>query len=220
MKYKTENNFEYENGFYLTSSYKRTGRLLAHYELYKIISSLEGDIVECGVFKGASLMRFINFIQLLEQNSTYKRKVIGFDIFGKFPETGFEKDKAELQAFIDETGGGISIEEEELKHYIKLKEFNECQLVKGDIVKTVPQFVSENPGCKIALLNIDTDIYEPCKVILEKLAPLVVKGGIIIFDDYGVFEGETELADKYALENGYAIKKFKFAKVPYYLVKE
>ncbi|MGE3825449.1 MAG: class I SAM-dependent methyltransferase, partial [Bacteroidia bacterium] len=198
MKYNKKDSFEYENGFYLTSNYKRTGRLLAHYELYKLISSLEGHIVECGVFKGASLMRFINFIQLFEQNNTFKRKVFGFDVFGKFPETGFEKDKAELQAFIDETGGGVSIGEEELNNFIQLKEFTNCRLIKGDILHTVPKFVSENPNIKIALLNIDTDIFEPCKIIIEKLASLVVKGGVIIFDDYGVFQGETELADKYA----------------------
>lgn len=220
MKYNVENSFDYENGFYLTGSYKRTGRLLAHYELYKLIASLEGDIVECGVFKGASLMRFINFIQLFEQEKSFKRNVVGFDIFGKFPGTDFEDDKAELQAFIDETGGGISIDEEELKNYIQQKKFTNCQLVKGNILQTVPQFVSENPKLKIALLNIDTDIYEPCKIILEKLAPLVVKGGVIIFDDYGVFQGETELADKYAADNGFEIKCFDFTKVPYYLVKK
>lgn len=220
MKYKIENSFDYENGFYLTANYKRTGRLLAHYELYKLISSLEGDIIECGVFKGASLMRFVNFIQLFEREKHFKRNVIGFDIFGKFPGTDFEEDKAELQAFIDETGGGISIDEDELNSYIELKNFKNCKLVKGDILDTVPKFVSANPNTKIALLNIDTDIYEPCKVILEKLAPLVVKGGVIIFDDYGVFQGETELADKYAAENGFEIKCFDFTKVPYYLVKK
>lgn len=220
MKYKVENSFDYENGFYLTGNYKRTGRLLAHYELYKIISQIEGDIVECGVFKGASLMRFINFIQLFEQDKKFKRNVIGFDVFGKFPGTDFEADKEELQAFIDETGGGISIDKEELESYINLKKFDKYKLIKGDILQTVPQFISDYPNAKIALLNIDTDIYEPCKVILEKLAPLVVKGGVIIFDDYGVFQGETELADKYAKENGFEIKCFDFTKVPYYLVKK
>lgn len=220
MKYKVEDTFEHENGFYLTSSYKRTGRLLAHYELYKIIANLEGDIVECGVFKGASLMRFINFIQLFENNSSFKRKVYGFDIFGKFPGTDYEEDKAELQAFIDETGGGISIDKEELSQYIKLKGFLNYDLIKGDILKTVPEFIDNNPNVKIALLNIDTDIYEPCKVILQKLAPRVVSGGVIIFDDYGVFQGETELADEYAKKHGFEIKKFNFTKVPYYLVKK
>jgi hypothetical protein len=220
MKYKAENSFDYENGFYLTSNYKRTGRLLAHYELYKIIASLEGDIVECGVFKGASLMRFINFIQLFEQDKSFKRNVVGFDIFGKFPGTDFEPDKEELQAFIDETGGGISIDKEELENYINLKKFVNYKLVKGDILQTVPKFVSDNPGTKIALLNIDTDIYEPCKVILEQLAPRVIKGGVIIFDDYGVFQGETELADEYAAKHGFEIKSFDFTKVPYYLIKK
>jgi hypothetical protein len=220
MKYSTDKSFEYENGFYLTGSYKRTGRFLAHYELYKMISGLDGDIVECGVFKGASLMRFINFVQLFEQGNSVGRNIIGFDIFGAFPGTNYEKDKKELQAFIDETGGGISIDKDELEEYIRLKNFKNCKLIKGDILETVPHFATEAPTTKIALLNIDTDIYEPCKVILEKLAPMVVRGGIIVFDDYGVFQGETELADKYAAENNFEIRSFGFTKVPSYLIKK
>lgn len=165
-------------------------------------------------------MRFINFIQLFESSGNYKRSIYGFDVFGKFPGTEFEKDKAELQAFIDETGGGVSISETELMNYIKQKGFDNCKLIKGDILQTVPKFVHDNPDVKIALLNIDTDIYEPCKVILEQLASRVIKGGVIIFDDYGVFQGETELADEYAAKHGFEIKSFSFTKVPYYLIKK
>ena len=44
--------FMYENGFYLTSQPYRLGNMLAHYELYKMIVGLPGDIIELGVFKG------------------------------------------------------------------------------------------------------------------------------------------------------------------------
>lgn len=44
--------FMYENGFYLTSKPYRLGNILAHYELYKKILHLPGDVVELGVFKG------------------------------------------------------------------------------------------------------------------------------------------------------------------------
>ena len=105
LNYDSAQSFDYENGFYLTSSASRMGRAISHYELYKRIQSLPGDIVECGVFKGVSLMRFISFVQLFE--AANPRRVIGFDTFGSFPGTNFQPDQAELEEFIRETGGGF-----------------------------------------------------------------------------------------------------------------
>ena len=91
--------FEYENGFYLTSDVSRIGKLLAHYELYKKIISLPGEVIECGIFKGTSLIRFATFRDLLE--NPYSRKIIGFDVFGKFPESQYDPDKKFLKSFIE-----------------------------------------------------------------------------------------------------------------------
>ena len=60
------NPWQYENLFYLTSD-KRILKLLDHYEIYKKILKVKGDIVECGVFKGASLIRFLTFRDLIEK---------------------------------------------------------------------------------------------------------------------------------------------------------
>ena len=85
MKYTVENSFDYENGFILTSAPHRLGNILAHYELYKKIVHLPGDVVELGVFKGNSLIQFATFRSLLENDKS--RKIIGFDAFGTFPKT-------------------------------------------------------------------------------------------------------------------------------------
>ena len=61
------NSWKYENLFYLTSDKKRILKLLDHYEVYKKILKVRGDIFECGVFKGASLIRFLTFRDLIEQ---------------------------------------------------------------------------------------------------------------------------------------------------------
>lgn len=45
---------------------------------------MPGDVVELGVFKGGSLIQFATFRELLENQNS--RKIIGFDVFGKFPE--------------------------------------------------------------------------------------------------------------------------------------
>lgn len=110
--------FEYENGFYLTSGPERLGKSIAHYELFKIANEVEGEIVECGVFKGASLLRFASFQDVFGKK---KRKVIGFDTFGVFPETHFEKDKKKRQEFIVEAGNE-SISKGQLLEVVKKKE--------------------------------------------------------------------------------------------------
>ena len=53
--------FEYENNFYLSCDNTRLSKIIAHYELFKMTMHLPGAIVECGVFKGASLVRFAGF---------------------------------------------------------------------------------------------------------------------------------------------------------------
>ncbi len=64
--------FEYENNFYLSCDSSRIGKVLAHYELFKIANYLPGSIVECGVFKGASLSRFSMMRELFGNSSSKK----------------------------------------------------------------------------------------------------------------------------------------------------
>ena len=82
-----ENFWDYENGFYWFSDATRINKILYHFELYKMILNLPGDIFEFGVFKGASLIRFCQFRDTLENNNT--RKIVGFDFFGNFPTEVF-----------------------------------------------------------------------------------------------------------------------------------
>ena len=93
-------------------------------------------------------------------------------------------------------------------------------MVQGDICITVESYLNENPQTKISLLHIDTDIYEPAKVGLEKLFDRVVRGGVIIFDDYGCIEGETLAVDEFLANKEYAIHKFPFSHAkPSYIIK-
>ncbi len=77
-------------------------------------------------------------------------------------------------------------------------------MIKGDIIDTIPEFVKKYPNLRIALLHIDTDIYEPAKVALANLYDRVVKNGIILFDDYMV-AGETKAVDEFFMDKEGAI---------------
>ncbi|MFH0814326.1 MAG: TylF/MycF/NovP-related O-methyltransferase [Pseudomonadota bacterium] len=185
--------WDYENGFYLTADKSRMAKFAAHLDLYRAVENCQGAIVECGIFKGASFSRFLLFKKLYGD----QRQAIGFDIFGKYPETAHEGDKPIREKFIKDAGEQ-SIAVSGLRENLSSRAINDnVELVEGDICKTVPDYCAKHPGLKIALLNLDTDIYEPAKAILEHLYPRIIRGGVLILDDYGVFPGETQAVDEY-----------------------
>ena len=210
--------FEYENNFYLSCDNTRLSKVLAHYELFKLAKDLPGAIVECGLFKGASFVRFAGFRDLF--GNPYSHKLIGFDIFGAFPETGFEEDKKYRDEFI-QAAGEQSISREQLMEVLRLKGIDRnVELVEGDVVETIPTYLEENPNLKISLLNLDTDTYEPAVAALEHLWPRIVRGGVLVLDDYGTFPGETKAVDDYFKDQDVQIAKYPFAMTPCYIIKK
>lgn len=211
--------FFYENGYFLTSEVYRMGNVLAHYELYKRIINLPGDVIELGVFKGSSLIQFATFRELLENEKS--RKIVGFDVFGKFPLT--EKMASDVK-FIDEWNNKFEnefVSKQDIYNSLERKNISNVELIEGDINHTIDEYMRNNPHTRIALLHIDTDTYEPAKAGLEKLYDRVVRGGIIIFDDYATIEGETVAVDEFLADKDYTISKLPLSHgKPSYIVKK
>lgn len=211
-----EKKWDYENGFYLTCETSRIGKFLNHLEIYQQIIDLPGDILEFGVYKGSSIVRLLSFRDLSENASS--RKVFGFDIFGKFPEElELESDRKFVQQF--EGAGGYGISRDELDSHLQRKGFRNYELIEGDILQTTREYLQKNSSGKIALLHIDVDVYEPTKVILESLWHRVVKGGILMLDDYGTVEGETRAVDEFFKGQDVLIRKPKYNYIPSYIIK-
>lgn len=209
--------FDYENGFYLTTSVNRMGNILAHYELYKKIIDLPGAVVECGVFRGGTLIQLATFRELLETENS--RKIIGFDVFGEFPEAKNLADQKFRESWVNETNNEF-LTREELAQSFAYKGVGNVELVKGDILETARQYVADHPELKIAFLHIDTDIYEPAKEALDVFYDRVVKGGVVVFDDYGTVGGETLAVDEFFGESVPELRKIRFSHgKPSYLVR-
>lgn len=211
--------FMYENGFYLTSQPYRMGNMLAHYELYKMITHLPGDVIELGVFKGGGLIQWGTFRELLENERS--RRIVGFDTFGEFPDT--EKVDSDKK-FIDKWNVQFKdefVSKEEIYQSLSLKGIGNVELVQGNIMNTLPEYLQQNKHMRIALLHIDTDVYEPCKIGLELLYDLVVPNGLIVFDDYSTIEGETVAVDEFFANKKHSFLKFPFSHTkPVYMRKE
>ena len=197
-----------ENTYFLNSHPSRIGKLLAHYTLYSKIITVGGCFIEVGLFKGASFARFATFRHLLESDAA--RKFYGFDVFGEFPKENIEG-SADLE-FIDnwgaEVGGGSS--RAQINASLIKKGFSNYSLIEGNVFETLPKFLEENKHLKIAFLHLDVDVYEPTKFCLDKLLPLMSKGGLVVFDDYNAVEGATRAAD----ELGYPLTKLPISSVP------
>lgn len=218
-QYDENKDFFYENGFYLTSQPYRIGNILAHYEVYKKITALPGIVLEIGVFKGASLIQWATFRELIENEKS--RKIIGFDMFGQFPQS--KAIKSDIQ-FIEKWNNKFSnefISKQEIYQSLAHKSISNVTLIEGDIRETLPKFLKDNPALRIALLHIDTDVYEPCKVTLDLCWDKVVKGGIILFDDYATIEGETIAVDEFFKDKKQRFYKFSFShEKPSYIIKD
>lgn len=175
---------------------KTITRFITLYELFKLALPVKGSIVECGVLRGFGLMTWAHLSAVLEP-ANLTRRIYGFDSFAGFPEVGPKDENArktaargELRAdSFDELSRIIEIYDQDrfLGHVDKV------QLVRGDIVKTMPRFIEQNPHLMVSLLFMDLDLYEPTRAVLEHLVPRMPKGAILVFDelDNPIWPGET-----------------------------
>ena len=204
-----EDHFSIENDFYITAPVSRFSKFITHLDLFRKSSKLRGEIVECGVFKGNSLMRWIKFRALLE--NSLSRKIYGFDTFGEFPEATISEDVSQRDKFIKEAGHSSVTKKEFYGYLQKLNLSENVFLVEGDILKTVPEFLKNNKQLRISLLHIDVDLYEPTKICLENFFPNVVSGGVIILDDYGAFPGANKAIEEFFEDKKYKIEQLRFS---------
>lgn len=213
----SDKSWDYENGYFWFSGPERLNKLLAHYELYKSIQNLPGHIFELGVYKAASLIRFATFRNALEND--FSRKIVGFDSYGKFPVDNVNLN-ADLQ-FIDrfEGAGGDGLAEEEVESILRLKKFQNVELVKGNVFDTLGRYLELHPATKIALLHLDMDVNEPTAYALEMLYSRVVPGGLIVIDDYNSVAGATEAVDRFIKDHNLKIEKLNFYNVPAFIRK-
>ena len=209
--------WDYENGFYWFSPKTRLNKMLAHYELYKTISTIPGHIFELGVYKGASLVRFCTFRDALEND--YSRKIVGFDAFGEFPTDNLEV--ADDLAFIErfDSAGGLGLKDSEVEDILLTKGFENFELVKGNVFDTLPRYLTNNPETRIALLHLDMDVKEPTDFALELLSERVVPGGIIVFDDYNAVAGESTSVDQFIGKHRLKLEKLPFYYLPTFVRK-
>lgn len=136
-------------------------------------SAPPGDIVEVGVYQGGSAY------QLAEVAREQGRRIFLFDTFTGIPMQG-EHDRHPVGDF-----GDTSLEA--VKQAIPDAIF---------VVGTFPETLEGVDVGPIAFAHIDCDQYESVKACCVHLAPLMTRGGVMVFDDYAMLEGATLAVDE------------------------
>lgn len=186
-------------------------RFLTHYEIFKKIFNLPGVIIDLGVYRGASAFTWAKLCEIF--CPTDIRKVVyGFDTFKGFSKLSKHDGKEDIRNG-RKLGGyfagnsiekDLSLAQEAMNYDRHIRHIDRIVFVKGDVNKTIPQFIKKKGnGLKIALLNLDLDLYEPTKIALEYFVPQMTRGGIIVADEYAVntFGGETKAIDEYFVKH-------------------
>lgn len=195
----------------------RLQKILARYELFRMVSNVPGDIVECGVFKGSGIYTWAKLLQLFKPNSEIR--LVGFDFFETDRSMQFEHQQD--KDCLDEHAENWSAQET-LRKTCAQWGFNKLDLVAGNVVETTKKYVADNLGARISLLYIDVDNYEGALAILRNLYPLVCVGGIVVFDEYALRTyGESNAVDEYFKGQKIQLRSIPWANTPTaYIVKE
>jgi O-methyltransferase len=172
---------------------------------YVLKNNIQGDIVECGVWRGGSTM--IAATALLDAGDT-SRTMYLYDTFTGMSEPtdkdinvhgSAAKGKWKSLAHDDINDWDYaSLDEVKKNVYSTGYPENKIMFVEGKVEETIPATIPE----KIALLRLDTDWYESTRHELEHLFPRLVPGGVLIIDDYGHWQGARQAVDEYFSKHG------------------
>lgn len=173
---------------------------------YLETAGIEGDFVECGVWRGGSMMAVA---ETLRQLSSENRHLHLFDTFSGMNDPT-EKDvschgqpAAELlqsQSKSDPTSVWCVSGLDEVRLNLASTGYpaENIHYHAGMVEETIPTAEPE----KIALLRLDTDWYESTRHELVHLFPRLSDGGVLIIDDYGHWQGARRAVDEYFEQHG------------------
>ncbi len=169
---------------------------------YLVSNKIEGDFVECGVWRGGSMMAAMYTLQALR---AIPRDIHLFDTFEGMSEPSdrdvmFDGQKAKdlLEGTEKKEGPGnywcwASLGDVRQNVLATGYPKEKIHFVKGKVEDTIPKTAPE----KIALLRLDTDWYESTAHELKHLYPRLSDKGVLIIDDYGHWQGARQAVDEF-----------------------
>jgi len=203
-----DNEILYNLPLFLSS--KLLSRILFFNEMYKKIITHHGVIMEFGVRWGPIMNLFQSLRGIYEPFNRH-RKIIGFDTFEGFTETtkydriSKEGDFAVTDGYEEHLEEILSLQEQ----FSPLDHIKKFEIIKGNIIETLPKYLKENRHTIVSLVFFDLDIYKPTLESLKNIKPYLTEGSIMIFDELcdDKFPGETMALDEVFGLNNLEIKR-------------
>ncbi len=195
--------FSFFRGNVIPFDTRQMRNVLLYAAIWEKITDLSGSIVECGVGKGRSIL-ILTFLAAREKNN---RHVWGFDSFCGFPEISSEDDSVRHPKKGDWSGTSMS----DIQSILDRAGLSEYRLKGNSIL--VPGFFEDSlnkyTGGPIAFLHVDCDLYQSYKFVLEHMVPLVVPGGVVLFDEYNEekWPGAKKAVDEFLKKNAYVLEQ-------------
>lgn len=177
------------------TSVERIGALYDSLE-YIRANNIQGDFVECGVWKGGNILGIMEYLAFHKMTD---RKVFLYDTFeGMTPPEDIDKDLngRKAESILEDVMCISPIDE--VLETIGRSSFPmvNVTLVQGDVCKTLDSANHLHKN-NLALLRLDTDWYASTKKEMEVLYPKLNFGGVLIVDDYGHWKGSKTAVDEY-----------------------
>ncbi len=166
---------------------------------YVIGNGIEGDFVECGVWRGGSMMAVAHVLKGMGETG---RRLFLFDTFTGMSEPSdrdarFDGPAASnlLAAATKDSPVWACASLEDVTTNLASIGYpmENVHFIQGNVEDTIPQ----KAPAGICLLRLDTDWYESTKHELSHLYPRLARNGILIIDDYGHWRGAREATDEY-----------------------
>jgi O-methyltransferase len=166
---------------------------------------LSGAVVECGVWRGGSVMAAARTLLGL---GDYDRDLYLYDTFagmtepedvdqhydGRTAEQAMAVNDPSAKSMAEWCNASLDVVRRNLASTGYPAE--RIHYIEGPVEETIPGTL---PG-PIALLRLDTDFYSSTRQELEHLYPLVVRGGVVIIDDYGAWQGARRAVDEFLVD--------------------
>ncbi len=161
-----------------------------------VSQEIPGEVVECGTYKGGGMMIMLHRLCRLNDRS---RDIRIFDTFEGMPQPGKWDRKAKQRGVVAwrDSWNKCSLEKVTENVFSIGYPAKKIRFIKGLVEKTLP---AEAPTA-ISVLHLDMDFYEPTLHALKCLFSLISKGGYLIIDDYGAWQGCRRAVDEYFGEN-------------------
>ncbi len=163
-------------------------KFLVMNDIYERVKDIPGALLEFGVWWGQNLVLLEN-LRAIHEPFNKQRIIVGFDTFAGY--NNFSDKDVKSDVMVDKTYVTPGGYRDYLANLLAVHEGSNAfghvrgnhRLIDGDAEVTVPRYFKDHPETIVAMAFFDIGVYRPTKAALETIAPALVPGSVLVFDE-------------------------------------